>query len=1066
MSTTSATGTNDADNLDLRFAAAAMTVDAGAGDDYVLGSRFDDYIDGGAGSDRLSGGAGEDTIRGGQGSDRVSGGVGSDTFLFLAGDLMAERGQADQVVDFTGAGTSGTGDQDVLRFEGFGAGSTLSFVQYGANRVQVNGAWTLVENQAMQYYRVIDPTNAANNGYILVQTSGGTQRLTAADYLFVIPQATNSAPTAITLDNNAIVENAGSGTIVGKLAATDADANDTVAFSLTGDAGGAFAIGADGATIVATRSFDYEGGPRSFDLTVRATDKAGATFDKVVTIAVTDANDAPGDITLSRAMVAENKAAGTFAGYLSATDADANDIVSFSLVDDAGGAFVMDTNKAGTMLNTTRAFDYEAGPKSYDVTVRATDKAGATFDKVLTIAVGDVDEAPVAGALSTRTVANADGTTSLELSLTAKDLDSTAVQAIVDWGGTKETVSLTATGDGTFGGTVSRVMTPGVTAVSVAFTDGVSTTASQTVSVNVGAKDAESSKLERIGTNSGGDGTYVHDISSDGTKVLFSSPSPNYISGDDNGTNDIFIKDLSSGLVTVISSNEQGKFGNGFSTGAKFSSDGNKVLFLSISSNLSDNDNNKRADTFVKDLRTGGISLVSSGDMGQAGNGDADQAIWSPDGKKVLFSTYASNLVPDDNNSAKDIFIRDLQTGKLTLVTSSSDGVRANGASSDWFLRISEDGSKVIFDSNASTLVAGDENKGWDIFEKDVATGKTVAVSVGADGNPAGGRFASISNDGKLVAFQTNARLVESDTNNYSDIYVRDLSTGQTHLASSNQMGEVANRGGTNGVISPDGNKVAFISQSANMGVDNRSSQIFIKDLRGGDVSVVSVSNDGELANSVADIIGFSSDSSKLIFTSAANNIAPGTRTGILSIFVKDLATGQVTLVSGADDGAAATSSVTGRAYLSADNSHIAFMSTARNLVPGDANAVMDVFVRSLPTGATVTGTDGADILVGTKLSDTLTGGAGADVLRGGAGADRFVFEIGHGVDRIEDFGTATADVVVLKGFGPALDSFAEVMAAATQVGADTVIATGAGSSITLLGVARADLKADDFYFG
>ncbi|MEH3036622.1 MAG: cadherin domain-containing protein [Sphingomonas adhaesiva] len=1065
MSTTSATGTNDADNLDLRFAAAAMTVDAGAGDDYVLGSRFDDYIDGGAGSDRLSGGAGEDTIRGGQGSDRVSGGVGSDTFLFLAGDLMAERGQADQVVDFTGAGTSGTGDQDVLRFEGFGAGSTLSFVQYGANRVQVNGAWTLVENQAMQYYRVIDPTNAANNGYILVQTSGGTQRLTAADYLFVIPQATNSAPTAITLDNNAIVENAGSGTIVGKLAATDADANDTVAFSLTGDAGGAFAIGADGATIVATRSFDYEGGPRSFDLTVRATDKAGATFDKVVTIAVTDANDAPSAITLSRTTVAENKEEGTFVGYLSATDADANDIVSFSLVDDAGGAFALGTNKAGFMLNTTRAFDYEAGPKSYDVTVRATDKAGATFDKVLTIAVGDVDEAPVAGALSTRTVANADGTTSLELSLTAKDLDSTAVQAIVDWGGTKETVTLTAAGDGTFGGTVSRVMTPGVTAVSVTMTDGVNTTASQTVSVNVGAKDAETSKLERIGASSGG-GTYILNISPDGTKVLFSSPSPNYVSGDDNGAYDVFVKDLISGVVTAVSSDAQGKLGNRDSTGGQFSSDGSKVLFGSEASNFSDDHKGNFIDFFVKDLKTGRVSLVSSDDKGQSGNADADQAVMSPDGKKVVFSSYASNLVSDDKNSVIDIFIKDLETETIKLVTSSSDGVHANSVSNDWILRISEDGSRVIFDSYADTLVAGDENRGWDIFAKDVATGETVAVSVGPDGKPAGGTRASISNDGNLVVFQTNARLVESDTNNFSDTYVRDLRAGQTYLVSTNQTGQVADRGGISGVISPDGNKVAFISGSTNMGVDNRYGQIFIKDLRGGDVSVVSVSNGGELAKSVADIIGFSSDSSKLIFTSSANNIAPGTRTGILSIFVKDLATGQVTLVSGADDGAAATSSAIGRAYLSADNSHIAFMSTARNLVPGDTNNVMDVFVRSLPTGATVTGTDGADVLVGTKLSDTLTGGAGADVLRGGAGADRFVFEIGHGVDRIEDFGIATADVVVLKGFGPALDSFAEVMAAATQVGADTVIATGAGSSITLLGVARADLKADDFYFG
>ncbi|GJL92952.1 calcium-binding protein [Hyphococcus sp.] len=123
-----------------------------------------------------------------------------------------------------------------------------------------------------------------------------------------------------------------------------------------------------------------------------------------------------------------------------------------------------------------------------------------------------------------------------------------------------------------------------------------------------------------------------------------------------------------------------------------------------------------------------------------------------------------------------------------------------------------------------------------------------------------------------------------------------------------------------------------------------------------------------------------------------------------------------------------------------------------------------------------LTGGDDNDTLQGGNLGDTLKGqngddvligGSGDDSLVGGAGNDRFIFGVGEGADVISDFtaGMATDDVIDLSGFVTGLDEFSEVIAAASQVGADTVIDFGGGASLTLLGVATGDLHSDDFLF-
>jgi Ca2+-binding RTX toxin-like protein len=113
-------------------------------------------------------------------------------------------------------------------------------------------------------------------------------------------------------------------------------------------------------------------------------------------------------------------------------------------------------------------------------------------------------------------------------------------------------------------------------------------------------------------------------------------------------------------------------------------------------------------------------------------------------------------------------------------------------------------------------------------------------------------------------------------------------------------------------------------------------------------------------------------------------------------------------------------------------------------------------------------GRDGADNISGLGGFDTLIGGAGNDTLSGGAAADQFDFASGFGIDRITDFveGAGAGDVIRLLGLGAAFDTFAEVIAVATQSGADVVFNFGGGNAIEVANAVVAGFNVDDFLFG
>jgi hypothetical protein len=411
-----------------------------------------------------------------------------------------------------------------------------------------------------------------------------------------------------------------------------------------------------------------------------------------------------------------------------------------------------------------------------------------------------------------------------------------------------------------------------------------------------------------------------------------------------------------------VSLSSGGAQGNDDAERVTISANGRYTVFASDADNLVNDDTNAVKDVFVHDRQTGQTSRASVASGGVQANG-ASYALYgtsiSADGRFVTFASYADNLVSGDTNAMEDIFVHDLQTGQTSRVSIASDGSQGNGQSSG--PAISADGRYVAFYSEADNLVSNDTNDSFDIFVHDRQTGQTSRASVasnGVQGNMSS-QLVSISEDGRYVAFFSNAgNLVSGDDNYEADIFVRDRQAGQTSRVSVASDGTQANGLSWASSISADGRFVAFESEADNLvsGDTNAAQDIFVHDRQTGQTARVSVASDGAQANGISSWPSISADGRYIAFESQASNLVSGDTNATVDIFVHDQATGQTTRVSVAWDGRQATSlSASGTASsLSGDGRYAAFYSYASNLVSGDTNHVGDAFVRDRAQGEAV----------------------------------------------------------------------------------------------------------------
>jgi len=387
-------------------------------------------------------------------------------------------------------------------------------------------------------------------------------------------------------------------------------------------------------------------------------------------------------------------------------------------------------------------------------------------------------------------------------------------------------------------------------------------------------------------------------ISADGRFVAFGSNASNLVTGDLNGVRDVFVHDLLTHTTTRISVAMDGTPENGYSQNPSLSADGRYVTFHSYASNLVTGDTNGVADVFVRDLLTHTTTRVSVSSAGLQADKISTYPSISGDGRYVAFHSSATNLLSGDSNGMSDVFIHDLQTHTTTRVSISSAGDQGDSGSA--YPSISGNGRYVAFYSSATNLVSGDLNEDDDVFVRDLQEGTTLLVSVSTTGTQGDldSSHPSISANGRYVAFHSSAtNLVSGDMNEDDDVFVRDLQEGTTRLVSVSSTGEQGDRISSYPSISPDGRYVGFDSFATNLvpGDTNDNSDIFIRDLQEATTIRISLALEGTETNGNSYYPSVSSEGRCIAFQSTATNLVNGDTNGVSDVFVSSSAAPEIT---------------------------------------------------------------------------------------------------------------------------------------------------------------------------
>lgn len=283
--------------------------------------------------------------------------------------------------------------------------------------------------------------------------------------------------------------------------------------------------------------------------------------------------------------------------------------------------------------------------------------------------------------------------------------------------------------------------------------------------------------VDPLGKLQANGGSFTPSISSSGRFIVYESNANRLVVGGDNNlSRDIFLYDKKTHFTTLVSKSSSGTQGDAGSYFARISGNGRYVVYQSDATNLVDGDANDASDIFLFDKKKSLTYLISVTAKGQ-GNDNSITPFISNNGRYIVYGSYASNLVDNDNNGTSDIFLYDTNTDVTRLVSADSSGQSGNGESLS--PRISGNGRYIVYSSAAKNLVEGDTNNLPDIFRYDIKTGVTTRVSVKGDGSTqgtGGGNFSpGISNNGRYVTYESFAdTLVDGDSNGTSDILLYD----------------------------------------------------------------------------------------------------------------------------------------------------------------------------------------------------------------------------------------------------------------------------------------------------
>lgn len=330
--------------------------------------------------------------------------------------------------------------------------------------------------------------------------------------------------------------------------------------------------------------------------------------------------------------------------------------------------------------------------------------------------------------------------------------------------------------------------------------------------------------------------------------MAFLSTGNNLVPGDTNEDDDVFVRDRKAGTTVRVSVSSTGEQANGQCRSVAISPDGRWVAFASAADNLVPNDRNGVEDVFVHDRLTGTTVRGSLSDSGGEPDRDSSRPSLSRDGRYLAFQSYAGNMLPGRNRN--DIWIRDLQQNRTLLCTVSSTGQGGNWHGYEPSL--SAGGRYVVYTSSSTNLDPAAKGGAMQIYLHDRVDRTTEWVSrTQAGTEPAAGcANPDVSEDGSRIVFDSaDATLVDGDTNGVRDVFLRDRSQGWTRRLS--VAGQQADEDCEYPAISADGRFVAFLSRSTSLGNPNRSKRqtLYLHDVETGITEPLGLGLDGRFLN-------------------------------------------------------------------------------------------------------------------------------------------------------------------------------------------------------------------------
>ncbi|MCO4746420.1 MAG: PD40 domain-containing protein [Proteobacteria bacterium] len=382
-----------------------------------------------------------------------------------------------------------------------------------------------------------------------------------------------------------------------------------------------------------------------------------------------------------------------------------------------------------------------------------------------------------------------------------------------------------------------------------------------------------------------------------------------------------------------VSVHSDGTAGNAHSFGPAMAADGRFVAFVSSASNLGGTDTNSSDDVFVHDLETQTTTLVSVATTGNSGNASATDPSISADGRYIVFMSDATDLVAGDDNGFKDAFLRDMQTSTTTKIS------KAGGATS---VAISADGNTIAL-STRDELDPNDNNNPsfTEIYLTDRTTSTFYLVPVPVDGYAA---KPALSADGQVVVYTSNGIVpTRGNVPNLSYVHTRGTSTFSP-LAT--QLSDGRAIASDRHALSGDGTVATFASNGTDLvtGDTNAKTDVFMHTVASAAIERISVNTSGSQSDNNSQNSSINHDGTLIAFESAAilgrGNVVSVTN----DIHVRDLAAGTTKQISLNTQGQEPNGS-SERLSLSGSGKQVAFGSYATDLISDDTNGFIDVFV-------------------------------------------------------------------------------------------------------------------------